>query len=106
MILHFINDFTCYQPIVTGSDTYELTYNDLQMLSIYLPYGYQWVYDSYYMAVIITVVNSIDEIFSDDGNAADIYDVKGVKVGNTRERKQLPDGLYIVNGKTIMLKQK
>ena len=38
-----------------------------------------------------------------DGEDADIYNLQGVKVGNTSTTKALPSGIYIINGQKIRL---
>ncbi|MGN0280979.1 MAG: hypothetical protein ACI4B3_01590 [Prevotella sp.] len=104
--IHFIvdGDFDTNKAILLGSNEYQLTQADTQYLSFTLPNGFNWIYDTNLWAIIIISTDGIDEIFSEQGQFYDIYDMNGIKVGNTADKNNLSDGIYIINGKTIVLK--
>ena len=53
------------------------------------------------LSATYTVTTAIDNVLNDN-SAAVIYDLKGIKT-NARSIRELPDGLYIVNGKKYMI---
>ena len=55
---------------------------------------------------ILMQLGSDDElIISDDGKPFDVYNIQGRKVkANTTTLKGLPSGIYIVNGRKLMVK--
>jgi len=106
--IHFIVDggFELGTPIVIGIGGYALTDDDVKLIEVVLPNGFKWEYDKTLRAIIIKSTSGIEEITSsDESETSDIYNLYGVKVGKVSEKNNLPDGLYVINGKTVMLKQ-
>lgn len=86
--------------IIVGGDGYTLTEDDLKLLELVLPDGYEWEYDSSQHAIIIKSSTGINGVEM-DGNAdpSDVYSLKGVKVGTTADKSNIPEGIYIIDGK-------
>ena len=92
--------------IVIGSD-YVLTEDDLNLIELVLPEGYEWEYDSIKHAVIIKTSTGINGVTTDEENCIyDIYSLQGVKVGTTADKTDIPDGIYVIGGKKTILKNK
>lgn len=74
-----------------------------QKVSNYLAPGLNANQNSDGMYVITGTVTSIESIVADDGTAADgVYNLSGVRVADSIEG--IAPGLYIVNGKTILVR--
>lgn len=86
--------------IIVGGDGYTLTEDDLKLLELVLPDGYEWEYDSSQHAIIIKSSTGINGVEM-DGNAdpSNVYSLKGVKVGTTADKSNIPVGIYIIDGK-------
>ena len=89
-IFEGVNKSTCILYVPSGSvDAYKVApvWGDFENI---LPIG-------------TTVINGV--IISDDGKPFDVYNIQGRKVkANTTTLKGLPSGIYIVNGKKLMVK--
>ena len=86
--------------IIVGGDGYTLMEDDLKLLELVLPDGYEWEYDSSQHAIIIKSSTGINGVEM-DGNAdpSDVYSLKGVKIGTTADKSNIPEGIYIIDGK-------
>ena len=86
--------------IAVGTDGYILTEEDLKFIELILPDGYEWEYDTTRHGIIIKSSTGIDGIETDSNVVhSDIYSLKGVKVGNTADKKNIHEGIYIIDGK-------
>ena len=92
--------------IAIGTGGYVLTEEDLKLIELILPDGYEWEYDKTRFAIVIKSSTGINGVEMDDNTSpSDIYTLKGVKVGNTADKKNIPDGVYVVDGKKKTLKK-
>ena len=86
--------------IAVGTGGYILTEEDLKFIELILPDGYVWEYDMTRHGIIIKSSTGIDGIEMDSNVVhSDIYSLKGVKVGNTADKKNIHEGIYIIDGK-------
>lgn len=86
--------------IAVGTGGYILTEEDLKFIELILPDGYVWEYDMTRHGIIIKSSTGIDGIEMDSNVVhSDIYSLKGVKVGNTADKKNIHERIYIIDGK-------
>lgn len=50
------------------------------------------------------ITDGIELIIEDSSIPTDIFSLTGVKVGNTSQKNQLPAGVYVVNGKKVIIR--
>ena len=50
------------------------------------------------------ITDGIEQIIEASSMPTDIFSLTGVKVGNTSQKNQLPAGVYVVNGKTVIIR--
>ena len=95
-----IGDRSC---IAIGSSGYLLTEEDLKLIELVLPEGYEWEYDDIQNAIIIKSMTGIYDVEIDSNSApSNVYTLKGVKVGKTTD-KNIPKGIYVIDGKKTVL---
>ena len=95
-----IGDRSC---IAIGPGGYVLTEEDLKLIELVLPEGYEWEYDKTQNAIIIKSMTGINDVEIDSNSApSNVYTLKGVKVGKTTD-KNIPKGIYVIDGKKTVL---
>jgi len=103
--VHFIVDggFETDAPIIIGGKGHTLTQEDFALIKLFVPDEYTYVLDPDLAAVIIRQSTGIGDILQDSGHIYNVYTPEGRKVGTTRHMETLPGGIYIVNGKKILI---
>ena len=102
--IHFIdeNGFELMTPIVIGDKDYTLTPEDFKLFEFILPDGFEAKYDESLKAIIIQDMSGINDIKADaDATPKAVYNLSGVKVGDTTNLKSLAPGVYIINGEKV-----
>ena len=91
--------------IAIGTGGYVLTEEDLKLIEIILPDGYEWEYDKECHAILLKQTTGIRDIECDGNAAAPVYTLKGQKAGTTAEGENIGEGIYIINGKKRIVKR-
>ena len=103
--IHFLdeNGFELGTPIVVGADNYVLTEDDFKLFEFMLPEGFEAKFDEILKAIVIQKTSGIEDIEA-DGNSSlkDVYNVSGVKVGDSGDMNSLAPGVYIIDGKKVI----
>ena len=97
---------SAFNPVLLN-DTIEniskLNEEDLKLIELVLPEGYEWEYDDIQNAIIIKSMTGIYDVEIDSNSApSNVYTLKGVKVGKTTD-KNIPKGIYVIDGKKTVL---
>ena len=91
--------------IAIGKGGYVLTEEDLKLIEIILPDGYEWEYDNERHAILVKQTTGIRDIECNGNTAAPVYTLKGQKAGTTAEGENIGEGIYIINGKKRIVKR-
>lgn len=104
--IHFIvdGDFETDEPIVLGGNGYVLTRTDVTRITLHLPHGYEWLFSESVLVVIIQDLTGIETLTPEQAACCDVYSLSGLKVGTTNDLEALPAGVYIVNGKKVLIR--
>ena len=92
--------------IAIGAGGYVLTEEDLKLIEIILPDGYEWEYDKERHAIIVKESTGITSTKTGEaGNPSAIYSLQGVKVGMSDNKAAIPAGIYVMDGRKIIIEE-
>lgn len=90
--------------LVYGANGYNLTQSDFDKLRFILPNGWIAKFDPVTLSITVSKPAGIDGVTNDaDDTVHDVYNLQGIKVGNSDNTTSLQSGLYIINGKKVYI---
>ena len=90
--------------LVYGANGYNLTQSDFDKLRFILPNGWIAKFDPVTLSITVSKPAGIDGVTNDaDDTVHDVYNLQGIKVGNSDNTASLQSGLYIINGKKVYI---
>lgn len=90
--------------LVYGANGYNLTQADFDKLKFILPEGWIAKFDPATMSITVSKPSGINGVVNDSDKAVyDVYNLQGIKVGDSNCTNSLPSGLYIMKGKKVYI---
>lgn len=90
--------------LVYGANGYNITQADFDKLKFILPEGWIAKFDPATMSITVSKPSGINGVVNDSENSVhDVYNLQGIKVGDSNCTNSLPSGLYIMNGKKVYI---